>query len=96
MRGLTEFAFLSKIVNKCKNFQKYTFENHMADEVSNGHVKRPKDHLQVVTPLNILLIDCDDPEIIDVFDGNRFTVYCGQLEENYVSTFLTCQDLIFS
>ena len=57
----------------------------MADEVSNGHVKRPKDHLQVVTPLNILLIDCDELKIKDIFDENRFTVYFRDLEENYVS-----------
>ena len=60
----------------------------MADEVSNGHAKRPKDHKQVVTPLNILLIDCGDLKLKDVFDENRFTVYFGQLEENYVSSFL--------
>ena len=67
----------------------------MADEVSNGHVKRPKDHLQVVTPLNILVIDCDDFKLTDVFDENRFTVYFGQLEENYVSIFMISQDLLF-
>ena len=67
----------------------------MADEVSNGHVKRPKDHLQVVTPLNILVIDCEDIKLKDVFDENRFTVYFRQLEENYVSTFLIFQDLLF-
>ena len=67
----------------------------MADEVSNGHVKRPKDHLQVVTPLNILVIDCDDLKLKDVFDENRFTIYFGQLQENYVSIILISQDFCY-
>ena len=52
----------------------------------NGSNLRPKDRDQEVAPLNIHFIDCDDNDLKSTIDNDKFTVYCGPLDECYVST----------
>ena len=53
----------------------------------NGSILRPKDRDQEVAPLNILFIDGDDNDLKSTIDNDQFTVYCGPLDECYVSTY---------
>ena len=52
----------------------------------NGSILRPKDRDQEVISLNIHFIDCDDNDLKSTIDNDQFTVYCGPLDECYVST----------